>query len=99
MRTFSCLSNGEQARVVLAITTKDNDAQIDDFGTVVDAVQAASMASSIQKLIRSSGTKRVLIATTQPIVVHYLQPDFVVLRGEVILHPEFYTDNLNCNFC
>lgn len=92
MRPFPYLSNGEQSRVILAMTLK-NDAHIDDFGTIVDPVQAASMASAIQKMVRAHGFRRVLIATTHPIVVHFLQPDFVVLSsGEVVQNPAFSPD-------
>ena len=47
------------------------------------------MASALQKLVRSSGFRRVLISTTHAIAAHFLQPEFLVLAssGEIILRP------------
>eukprot|EP00392_Amoebophrya_sp_AT5.2_P013994 g14127.t1 len=87
-RPWRCLSNGEQSRVKLALSVKSG-AVLDDFAAVVDPDLAASMAIGLAKLARVSGSRRIVVATTKPEVVTFLQPDFVILASsrELIRRP------------
>eukprot|EP00282_Hemiselmis_andersenii_P018209 CAMPEP_0114153796 /NCGR_PEP_ID=MMETSP0043_2-20121206/24555_1 /TAXON_ID=464988 /ORGANISM="Hemiselmis andersenii, Strain CCMP644" /LENGTH=136 /DNA_ID=CAMNT_0001248873 /DNA_START=60 /DNA_END=467 /DNA_ORIENTATION=+ len=78
MRPFECLSNGEQARCMLARQIKDG-AVVDDFTSVVNRHAAWAMCTSISRFIRSRGFSRVVFASSCGDVVRWLQPDWVVV--------------------
>ena len=57
------------------------DSAIDDFGATVDDHLRGLLASGVGRLVRRAALRRVAVATTDPSVVRWMQPDYVVLLG------------------
>jgi ABC-type iron transport system FetAB ATPase subunit/GNAT superfamily N-acetyltransferase len=88
LRPYGALSNGEQTRVVLALTV-GTDAVLDDFAAVTDEQTATSTAAAIRRYVAQRGLRRILVGTTKACVVRFLQPDFVIFAtsGRLRLNP------------
>jgi GNAT superfamily N-acetyltransferase len=76
-RPFDQLSNGEQHRATCARILDQGLESIDEFTSVVDRNTAKSLSFAIGKHFRSSGMKRLVIATCHDDVEEWLLPDFV----------------------
>ena len=80
LRPYGLLSNGERQRAFLA-RTLGSGSVVDDFGTEVNHQAASSMAAGVAKFARRSGMRRVVVATMQPKLVAWLQPDWLLVLG------------------
>jgi len=88
LKPAGVLSDGERQRVLCALSLQSG-AILDDFAVVVDESNAASMAASLAKFVRSRGLRRVLLGTTKRSVLPFLAPDFVVFAetGVIAANP------------
>jgi ABC-type nitrate/sulfonate/bicarbonate transport system ATPase subunit len=85
LRPFGQLSNGERSRASLAMSLR-SDMSLDDFCQLVDSITATSMAYALARAVRVQGLRRILVTTTKPEIVRFLQPDFCILTatGELL---------------
>lgn len=75
-KPFHVLSNGEQARALIARQLADG-AIIDEFTSVVNRETAYSLSTSISKYIRKRGLKNVVFAACHRDIIDWLEPDWV----------------------
>lgn len=78
LKPFSCLSTGEQMRVLLAreILSGKELIVFDEFTSVVDRNVAASMSFAVQKYVRKHALKFVAVSCHRD-VIDWLSPDWV----------------------
>lgn len=85
-KPFHVLSTGEGFRANIARGLRDN-AQFDEFTSVVDRTVAKSCSHAIQRHIRKHNITGVVFASCHRDIIEWLQPDWVVDLSDCTLRP------------
>jgi len=76
LKPYNVLSNGQKFRADMARQLRDN-ANIDEFTSVVDRNVAKSVSRSISKFIKKRDLKNIIFASCHYDIIEWLQPDWV----------------------
>jgi energy-coupling factor transporter ATP-binding protein EcfA2 len=76
-RPFHCLSNGQQARALLARQLRDG-AVLDDFTAWVNRDAACTMSSAMARFARRAKLRRVVVCSPCRDIIRWVQPDWLI---------------------
>ena len=79
LKPYGVLSGGQRKRVDTALATQRSGVVLDDFSDGVEPQLAFVVAASLRRAVQSRKLANVLVATRDPSLTRFLQPDRLVV--------------------